>query len=96
MSPVCDPSIAAIMPSSLVSRFSSPCETMTDVPLTTTPVLMARFAATKLQTFSPVCGLIAWMPPSPRPAMSSRMPLMVAIIGAAYAVSYGRPPGLER
>ena len=46
MSPVCDPSIAAIMPSSLPSRFSSPCETMTDVPLTTTPVLMARFAAT--------------------------------------------------
>ena len=28
-------------------------------PLTTAPVLMARLAATKLQTFSPVCGLIA-------------------------------------
>ena len=61
MSPVCEPSIAAIMPSSLVSRFSSPCETITVVPFTTTPVLMARLAATKLQTFSPVCGLIAWI-----------------------------------
>ena len=68
---------------------------MTVLPLTTTPVLMARFAATKLQTFSPVCGLMAWMPPSPRPTISSRVPLIVAMYGAAYAVSYGRPPGFE-
>ena len=40
MSPVCEPSIAPIIPSSLVSRFSSPCDTMTDVPFTTTPVLI--------------------------------------------------------
>ena len=59
MSPLCDPSIAAIIPSSLVSRFSSPCETMTEVPFTTTPVLIERLEAMKLQTFSPVCGLIA-------------------------------------
>ena len=38
MSPVCDPSIAAIIPSSLVSMFSSPWETMTVDPFTTTPV----------------------------------------------------------
>ncbi len=95
MSPVCEPSIAAIRPSSLPSRFSSPCDTMTLLPATTTPVLMARFAATKLQTFSPVCGLMAWMAPSPRPAMSRRTPLIVAMSGEAYAVSYGRPPGFE-
>ena len=77
------------------SRFSSPCETNTVLPLTTTPVLIARLAATKLQTFSPVCGLIAWIAPSPSPAMSSRMPLIVAMSGAAYAVSYGRPPGFD-
>ena len=59
MSPVCEPSMAPIIPSSLVSRFSSPCDTMTDVPFTTTPVLIARLAAMKLQTFSPVCGLMA-------------------------------------
>ena len=40
---------------------------MTFVPLTTTPVLIARLAATKLQTFSPVCGLMAWTAPSPLP-----------------------------
>ena len=67
MSPVCEPSIAAIMPSCDVSRFSSPCDTITLVPLTTTPVLIARFAAMKLQTFSPVCGLIACTAPSPLP-----------------------------
>ena len=87
MSPVCDPSIAAISPSSLPSRFSSPCEMNTLLPLTATPVLMARLAATKLQTFSPVCGLMAWTPPSPSRAISRRRPLMVAMIGAAYAVS---------
>ncbi len=74
--------------------FSSPCDMNTVPSLTTTPVLMARFDATKLHTFSPVCGLMAWIAPSPRPAMSRRMPLMVAMIGMAYAVSYGRPPGL--
>ena len=83
MSPVAEPSSAAIRPSSLTSMFSSPCETMTVLSFTTTPVLMARLAATKLHTFSPVCGLMAWMAPSPRPAISSRRPLMVAIIGAA-------------
>ena len=83
MSPVCDPSIAAIRPSSLESRFSSPCETITVVPETTTPVLIARFAAMKLQTFSPVCGLIAWTAPSPVPLIRRRMPLIVAITGAA-------------
>ena len=66
-----------------MSRFSSPCDTITVDPVTTTPVLMARLAAMKLQTFSPVCGLIAWTAPSPRPAMSRRRPLMVAMIGAA-------------
>jgi hypothetical protein len=35
------------------------------------------------------------MAPSPRPTISSLVPLIVAIVGAAYAVSYGRPPGLE-
>ena len=45
MSPVCEPSIAAIRPSSLPSRFSSPCETKTVLPLTATPVLIARLAA---------------------------------------------------
>ena len=69
------------MPIRDVSRFSSPCETMTLVPLTTTPVLMARLAAMKLQTFSPVCGLMAWTPPSPLPEMSSRRPLIVAMSG---------------
>jgi hypothetical protein len=59
MSPASEPSIAAIMPSSLTSRFSSPCETITDVPETATPVLMARYAAMKPQTFSPVCAFIA-------------------------------------
>ena len=83
MSPVCEPSMAAIIPSSLVSMFSSPCDTMTELSLTTTPVLIARLAATKLHTFSPVCGLMAWMAPSPSPAMSRRRPLIVAIIGAA-------------
>src|SRR5262249_6211555 len=93
MSPVSEPSITPIMPSSLVSKFSSPWDTTTVVPFTTTPVLIARLAATKLQTFSPVCGFIAWIAPSPVPAMRSRMPLIVAIVGIAYAVSYGRPPG---
>ena len=41
---------------------------MTVLPLTTAPVLIARLAATKPQTFSPVCGLMAWIPPSPRAA----------------------------
>ena len=59
ISPVCDPSIAAIRPSSSESRFSSPCDTITVLPLTTAPVLIARLDKTKLQTFSPVCGLIA-------------------------------------
>ena len=93
MSPVCDPSMEAINPRSVPSRFSSPCETTTLVPLTTTPVLIARLAEGKLHTFSPVCTLIAWVPPSPSPAMRSRMPLMVVMTGGAYAVSCGRPPG---
>jgi hypothetical protein len=46
MSPVCEPSMAAIIPSSLESRFSSPCETITEVPATATPVLIARLDAT--------------------------------------------------
>jgi hypothetical protein len=45
MSPVCDPSMAAISPSSLESRFSSPCETITVDPETATPVLIARLDA---------------------------------------------------
>ena len=79
MSPVCEPSMAPTMPIREVSRFSSPCDTITLVPLTTTPVLMARLAAMKLQTFSPVCGLIACTAPSPLPEMSSRSPLIVAM-----------------
>ena len=95
MSPVCDPSIAAIKPSSLESRFSSPCDTMTVEPLTATPVLMERLEAMKLQTRSPVWGLTAWNAPSPRPATSSRIPFTDVISGIAYAVSYGRPPGVD-
>ena len=76
--------MAAIRPSSLpVEVLVAVRDERRCVPLTTTPVLIARLAATKLQTFSPVCGLIAWIAPSPRPAMSSRMPLMVAISGEA-------------
>jgi hypothetical protein len=51
--------MAASIPIRFPVRFSSPCDTITELPLTTTPVLMARFAATKLQTFSPVCALMA-------------------------------------
>jgi hypothetical protein len=46
MSPFCVPSIAAISPSSLPSTFSSPCDTITMLPDTATPVLTARFATT--------------------------------------------------
>ena len=36
---------------------------------------------------------MAWNPPSPLPVMYRRRPLIVAMIGMGYAVSYGRPPG---
>src|SRR5258706_10488431 len=38
---------------------------------------------------------MAWTAPSPVPAMKSRRPLIVAMSGEAYAVSYGRDPGVE-
>src|SRR5882762_3270099 len=37
---------------------------------------------------------MAWIAPSPVPQIRSRIPLIVAISGSAYAVSYGRPPGV--
>ena len=50
---------AAIMPISLLSRFSSPWETMAYLPFDTMPVLRPRLAITRFQTGSPVCGFMA-------------------------------------
>ena len=71
ISPRSEPSMRRSSPISLPSRFSSPCETITSLPRTTTPVLMARLAAGKLHSVSPVCGLMAWTPPLPSPAESA-------------------------
>ena len=40
-------------------RRDEPCDTITVDPFATAAVLMARFDAAKLHTFSPVCGLMA-------------------------------------
>ena len=61
---------------------------------TTTPVLMARLAATKLQTFSPVCGLIAWI--AAVADAGDQQPHAVDRgdeSAPRTPVSYGRPPG---
>ena len=51
--------IGVVVTSAGRSAFES-FDTITVESFTTTPVLIARFEARKLHTFSPVCGLIAW------------------------------------
>ena len=70
---------AKIMPISLLSRFSSPCEAMAYLPFSTIPVLSPRLAITRLKTGSPVCGFMASTAPSEPPANSKRVPSTVAI-----------------
>ena len=93
MSPVCDPSIAAIIPISLPVEVLVAVRDDDRVAAHDHARVDGALGRDELQTFSPVCALMAWMPPSPSPTISSRVPLIVAMVGAAYAVSYGRPPG---
>ena len=74
---------AAIMPISLLSRFSSLWDRIAYLPRTRMPVFRARLATTRFQTGSPVCGFIAKAAPSAPPVTSSRMPFTVAMLRGA-------------
>ncbi len=85
--PVAPTLSAAIIPISLVSRFSSLWVMYAVDPFSTAPVRMARLLISNSHTCSPVCTFSAWNVPSVPPTTSSFMPSTVVTMPGDMLVS---------